>query len=126
MDNNLEKIYFERKNKIIISEIKIGEKEVEENNQYIATILKNLENYGYTLDKELIKLLKYLDKEIIIDLYKKIISYIKIEGNMTPMYPNFPKQVMEMDEIELYINAIIHYLTLGKYIPQTKKEERFP
>lgn len=126
MDNNLEKIYFERKNKIIISEIKIGEKEVEENNQYIATILKNLENYGYTLDKELIKLLKYLDKEIIIDLYKKIISYIKIEENMTPMYPNFPKQVMEMDEIELYINAIIHYLTLGKYIPQTKKEERFP
>ena len=26
------------------------------------------------------------------------------------MYPNFPSQVMEMEEAELYINAMMHYL----------------
>lgn len=29
---------------------------------------------------------------------------------MTPMYPNFPKQVMKMDEAELLFNALLHYV----------------
>lgn len=29
---------------------------------------------------------------------------------MTPMYPNFPKQVMRLDEAELLFNALLHYL----------------
>ncbi len=28
---------------------------------------------------------------------------------MKPMYPNFPKQVMKMDEAELLFNAVVHY-----------------
>lgn len=28
---------------------------------------------------------------------------------MAPMYPNFPKQVMKMDEAELLFNAVLHY-----------------
>ena len=30
------------------------------------------------------------------------------------MYPNFPAQVMEASRAELYLNAILHYLTLGR------------
>lgn len=29
---------------------------------------------------------------------------------MSPMYPNFPKQVMKMDEAELLFNALLHYM----------------
>ena len=43
-----------------------------------------------------------------------------------PMYPNFPAQVMKMDESELYINAIIHYLSFGSLKPVYEKEERLP
>lgn len=34
-----------------------------------------------------------------------------------PMYPNFPDQVMDASEVELYFNAILHYLTDGEILP---------
>ena len=45
------------------------------------------------------------------------------------MYPNFPKQVMDADEAELFFNAIMHYL--GKMfgmniLPDYEEDERFP
>ena len=40
------------------------------------------------------------------------------------MYPNFPEQVMELSDAELYLNAIIHYLTDGKILPSYETEER--
>src|SRR5262249_30349076 len=39
-------------------------------------------------------------------------------------YPNFPKQVMEMTEAELYFNAIVYYCTLQR--PEYEKEDRPP
>ena len=32
----------------------------------------------------------------------------------TPMYPNFPKQVMEMEFCDLYRNAMMHYWTADR------------
>lgn len=43
-----------------------------------------------------------------------------------PMYPNFPAQVFEMDEVELYLNAIIHYWSYGQWKPQYTKDTRLP
>jgi hypothetical protein len=34
-----------------------------------------------------------------------------------PMYVNFPQQVMEMDELELFLNAITHYWSFGEWKP---------
>ena len=43
------------------------------------------------------------------------------------MYPNFPAQVMAMGEGELYLNAIVHYLTDGQYCARdASEEERLP
>jgi hypothetical protein len=39
-------------------------------------------------------------------------------------YPNFPNQVLEMDKIELYSNAIIHYLTNGNWTQTYEKKVR--
>ena len=43
-----------------------------------------------------------------------------------PMYPNFPRQVMEASGAELFINAIIHYWTFGEIMPEYSKDERLP
>lgn len=48
---------------------------------------------------------------------------------MTPMYPNFPKQVMDMDEAELLHNALMHYLgdELGvRIVPHSDVDKRKP
>ncbi|OAD21871.1 hypothetical protein THIOM_002351, partial [Candidatus Thiomargarita nelsonii] len=41
-----------------------------------------------------------------------------------PMYPGFPQQIVETSQLELFINAIIHYWSGGQFIPPHKKYER--
>ena len=36
----------------------------------------------------------------------------------TPMYPNFPEQVAQMSNFQLYVNAFIHYATFGQWLPE--------
>jgi hypothetical protein len=42
------------------------------------------------------------------------------------MYPNFPTQVMEMSEVKLYFNALVHYWSRGRLFPVTEAKERLP
>ena len=43
-----------------------------------------------------------------------------------PMYPDFPLQVMDASYSELYLNAVIHYLSHGTLLPLYEKKQRFP
>jgi hypothetical protein len=97
---------------------------------YIASMLKNLEALGFTFSKPLIQACQALSMEQLTTLYQELIVALrKAKGTHQlhkPMYPNFPDQVMEMSKCELYINAIIHYLTDGKLLPRTEHKERLP
>jgi hypothetical protein len=79
----------------------------------IATILKNMEAYGYTMSENLIEGLQISSEGYIGTFGKKIIKNLgKITGGdhiFKPMYPNFPKQVMEASAAELYVNGVLHY-----------------
>lgn len=100
--------------------------------QIIATMLKNIENLGYTFSKELINKLLSVDFSTLKIIYTQTISTLKkMVGNKKydPMYPNFPQQVMEASDAELYLNAIFHYLgdlVNIRIMPKYKKEQRFP
>lgn len=121
-------IYLRRRNKVIVNLNSDDSEKVSE--QIIATSLVNLESYGYTFSEKLMEELKLLSVEQYIDFYNMITSIIKelvgVDKITEPMYPNFPQQVMEMDEVELYLNAIIHYITDGQLVPEYEKKERFP
>ena len=97
---------------------------------YVTTILKNLENLGYTLSEELIDILVTLEISELTSFYQELTTILKNslgeKGFINVMYPNFPTEVMEKSEVELYLNAIIHYLSEGKLLPDIEKEERFP
>ncbi|MCW7480013.1 hypothetical protein [Leptospira kanakyensis] len=119
-------IYLRRKKKIIIQR---------KNNQledvYISTLLKNVENLGYTFSAEIIEILRTYSVDEIEEFYREIIGNLKqLLGdhvNFKPMYPNFPRQVMEAKEAELYLNAWLHYFGdwLGiRILPQYLKEPR--
>lgn len=122
----MNEILLRRKNKVMVS---FGN-EKEPNMQYIATILKNVESLGYTLSSSLIDVLKTLNKEELNHFYLELIPVLKelVGDNVSyhPMYPNFPKSVMNADEVELYVNAVIHYLSGGTLYPVEEKEERLP
>jgi hypothetical protein len=116
-------IYLRRKNKIIIQK---GSGDLPEN--YLAALLKNIENLGYTLSQEVLDVVRTFSLEELEAFYLQLVEDLKkmvgAHHKFKPMYPNFPRQVMEMSEAHLYFNAIIHYLTGLR--PVTKVKERLP
>lgn len=116
-------IYLQRKNKVIVNKEETTLPDV-----YVATVLKNIEQLGFTFSQELIETVRTLSLDsfktfytaLVTDLKKKVGAHVKHE----PMYPNFPEEVMEANEVDLYVNAILHYLTLA--LPVKEAKERFP
>lgn len=100
-----------RKNKLIVGE-NAGKRKLSP--QYVATINKNLESLGYAFSPEVLNALSKLDLDKLVVVYNKVVEVLKaLKGvqNYKPMYPNFPQQVMDMSETELYTNAVLHYIS---------------
>lgn len=103
-------IYLRRKTKIVLQR-----GDALQSQPVVAALLKNLEEFGYTLSQELIEIVQTLSTDQLEEFYKTLINDLQnmlgAHREFKPMYPNFPSQVMEMSEAQLYFNAIIHYLT---------------
>ena len=118
-------LYFFKRDKFIVNGV--SENKDCKSDRYVASMLKNFEAYGYTCSKELIDLLCTQDVDFLSEWYDSAITLIvRRVGKISvqPMYPNFPKQVMELSRFELYLNAIVHYVTEGHLIPDYQKDER--
>lgn len=121
-------IYLRRANKLII-ESNEGKQQLPKT--HLATALKNIEALGYTFSDELIQAMRQLSKEQFETVYIQLVADLRVmvgaHVKYTPMYAGFPMQVMQADEAELYLNAIIHYLTnLTVVYPDQQSLERMP
>lgn len=98
---------------------------------YIGTLLHGLSNLGFVCSPLLIETLKTLSEEEFVALRKDLLaSCAKLVGadkTWEPMYPNFPQQVMDASDAELWVNAMMHYLgdVFGvRILPEYEKLER--
>ena len=93
-------------------------------------MMKNVQSLGFTFSKELFETLMHCGKDELKNFYTELIPELKalVGADVTyrPMYPNFPEQVAEASDVELFINAIVHYFTLGQLMPEYEKNERLP
>ena len=99
----------------------------------VLTALIELKNLGYTLDRELLESVVTTSRGSFVNWARNVISALKeLKGaqfKYTPMYPNFPKQVATAHQIELFANAMVHYLGdwFGyRYLPGYTVETREP
>ncbi|MDY3552901.1 TerD family protein [Gemmata sp. JC717] len=92
----------------------------------LAALQKNLETLGFLLAADVTDALGLLSPIQVDAFYQRLIkdlrSMVGAHRQFKPMYPNFPAQVMEMTEAELYFRAITHYRTLKR--PEFEAEER--
>lgn len=101
----------------------------QKSNSVSNTFFANLHSLGYIPNADLYATVCKMNDEDIISLYKEVIPQIKNSIGVRkykPMYPNFPKQVIEASKEELFINALVHYWSDGQIIPDYEVEERFP
>ncbi|WP_103106836.1 TerD family protein [Brevibacillus reuszeri] len=113
-------VYLWRKNKIVVEH---GSNDLPVS--YLAAALRNIESLGYTFSLELLERIRTLSEGEFFALYSTVVSVLKekvgASRRFKPMYPNFPKQVMEANDGELYLQAIRHYLTWKLPVHEVKK-----
>lgn len=133
-------IYLEKRDRILVpsgpnasAPLEVGSP----NFVLLATFNRNLNSLGYTMTPELMGALAGMEEKDLFRLSGKVFRILKARVGAhrvyQPMYPNFPKQVMEASEAELYFNALLHYFgsfladVTGvpiRFLPEYKKEAR--
>lgn len=98
------------------------------NLQAALTLNAELMSLGYIMSKDLLQAAQTLNSEDLSLLGSEVINQLKnIKGadvNYQPMYPNFPQQVIDASDLELYSNAILHYWSFGTWKPEHSKLPR--
>lgn len=78
-----------------------------------ATVAKNLQSLGFGLTAKLLERLTTLSEDAVAEWYAEVVPVLeKMVGahrTFQPFYPNFPQQVMEASDAELFFNAVTHY-----------------
>lgn len=104
------------------------EKGNEDNPGYALTINTDMMHLGFMMSEDLFAAVQTLNEEKAEAFYKSVMACLEhIKGAdavYAPMYPNFPKQVMDASEYELYSNAIFHYWSFGMWKPDYDKLPR--
>jgi hypothetical protein len=127
-------LYLRKKLKVLVA----NKNEIipEDSRTNVITILKNIEPLGYSFSRKLFNRLLTFKKSQLSTFYKElylILQEMKGDYGAEVMYPNFPQQVADASEVELYLNAYVHYLSFQlqdagvieeTWLPKYKKEKR--
>lgn len=126
----LDKILLRRKHMVMMKPADIAYEQSKTEQALIVSGLKNVQSLGFTFSKELLEMAFHFTRDEFTVFYGFLIPALKelVGADVTynPMYPNFPQQVAEASDIELFINAIVHYWSLGILMPEYEKNERLP
>ncbi|MFF2157288.1 TerD family protein [Paenibacillus chitinolyticus] len=122
---NINTIYLRRAGKVIVKQ---GEGANRLSKAYLAAAMKNIESLGFTFSHRLMRAVCTLSKERFEAFYRGLIGDLKrmVGAHVAykPMYPDFPAQVMQEQDAELYLNAFYHYLT--HELPEYETAQRLP
>ena len=125
MIKSINNITLRHLNGVYVQEQKLNIEKASRNNTLsiaeMATITKKFQGYGYTFEKKLAQTIFKVDRDYAIDLCREMLENIedfKSDKGYEVFYKDFPKEVMNMEEADIYINQMLHYW-FG-YIPKHK------
>ena len=125
MIKSINSITLRHLNGVYVQEQKLNIEKASRNNTLsiaeMATITKKFQGYGYTFEKKLAQTIFKVDRDYAIDLCREMLENIedfKSDKGYEVFYKDFPKEVMNMEEADIYINQMLHYW-FG-YIPKHK------
>ncbi|MBQ7058215.1 MAG: TerD family protein [Firmicutes bacterium] len=123
----ISEVLVRRKNKL---NLKSGSGAEKDTQVLLYSMLKNIEALGYSLSADVMRLLLEYSEEELKELYFELLPVLKwLKGadvEYKPMYKGFPEEVAQKNEVELFFNAIVHYVTDGHWMPASEKKERLP
>lgn len=127
-------ILVSKRNKVATDILDMNGSDTYGDNVKTALVMQvNFESLGYSFAPEMLAALSHEDNAKLTGVYDWLQNYLKrsvgAHQMFNPMYPNFPKQVMEASDFELMFNALMHYTGdwFGvRILPQYQKNTRLP
>lgn len=114
----LQRVYLELGKKVIVPATKRGNKEAVER-KYPTAFVLNMQSLGFMPSQELLAALVDLSYEEFVsvtdDIYSQLVKLAGSRVNMVPMYPDFPEIMMTLSDEQLFVDAIVHYFTMGTW-----------
>lgn len=126
--NKLKDLIVSKDNDVSVEEFIRNIELTHPNTKLIFSCCANINKLGYMPTQNLISTwYNFTEKELKFVL-REFEDTLKIlsgaDKTYEPMYPNFPEEVMNMEESQLYFNAFVHYISNGTWMPYTSKIER--
>lgn len=117
VNRNTHEVYLKLAKKIIINDTKRNCEPVDK--KYIIAFTLNMQSLGFMPSETLLDKLSTLSyDEFIYESEEIYAALVKLNGsrtNMVPMYPDFPEIMMSLSDEQLFIDAIMHYFTMGTW-----------
>lgn len=102
--------------------------EAHDNMHMAITIQANVMDLGFVFTRDLLDALAASSEATLSALYAEMLPVLRqmvgAHVRHRPMYPNFPQQVIEMRDMELHLNALLHYWTYGAWLPEYEEKVR--
>ena len=116
----LQELLLLKKHKVLIPETTITPRPYE-NIRLLMTFQMELLQLGYIMDQRLYDTLRNMNIDTLNAILKQTIDVLMEQKGAnrtyTLLYPNFPREVMELSDMELMLNAYIHYWSNGELYP---------
>ena len=128
--NILNKILFRHKGDLILDPDDGAHIATQGDMSTLVAFMFNVKRLGYVFSPAAVQALLHYTEGEIKNLWHWLEPVLRIakgaDYHYEPMYPNFPAQVADASAVELFVNAIVHYVTFGYVLPEYQKEERVP
>ena len=90
---------------------------------YVVALQNELMNLGYMIELNVLAALTEEDaKRISCNVLSYAQDLLGADHDWKPLYGGFPAQVQDMSEIELLIDQIVHYMSMGTWMPSVPKK----
>ena len=99
-----------------------------EHTQLAASLQAELMNLGFIFDAPAFAAASKAPRQWLVAYHEHVIPHLRQRLGAArahrPFYVNFPRQVMEMSHLELFLNACAHYLSDGRWEPPQDLQQR--
>src|SRR5690349_6663656 len=93
----------------------------EDNADLAASLQAELMKLGYAFDEGAFAAVRRAPRNWLTGYHSEVLAHLgqrlSAGRTYTPLYRNFPAEVMAKRDIELFINAILHYWSRGTWEP---------
>ncbi len=123
----INRVLLVRKNRVMVDDALASQVD---QTRVVLSMAKNIEDLGFLFSRKLFDSLRFQPEDVLVAFYQHIVPVLAgMVGSHVAhqaFYRNFPQELVALPELDLYMNALVHYWSNGRWVPEYAGRLRFP